>query len=148
MNRVESKVRYEVEVFNTKYKGWACRSLQNIDQGEFVMEYVGEVVEDDDKKAREFTYLFSVGESVNIDPVNKGNVARFMNHSCTPNLHGVRSVLPNIAEKTYHRVMFFANQKIIQGQELNISYGYEKARVPGICLPCRCYSPGCKQILI
>ena len=66
-----------------------------IQAGEFVMEYVGEVIDDAECEARLLDYKQYVGEKhiylmelnrdVVIDASRKGNSARFINHSCDPN---------------------------------------------------------------
>eukprot|EP00466_Bigelowiella_natans_P005456 jgi/Bigna1/80755/fgenesh1_pg.74_\ len=86
INRVTRGLHYKLEIYRTKFKGWALRTLEDIEQGSFVLEYIGEVRRANDEN--EFTYLFKIGEHVEIDPKHRGNVARFLNHSCTPNLHG------------------------------------------------------------
>uniref|UniRef100_A0A7S4DTF2 SET domain-containing protein n=1 Tax=Lotharella globosa TaxID=91324 RepID=A0A7S4DTF2_9EUKA len=146
-NRFTQGLQIKAEVFRTRWKGWAVRALEDIPQGTFVMEYVGEVLPTDLCGNRDFSYLFTISDDVLIDPMFKGNVARFMNHSCTANLHGIRSESNSSAQRET-RITFFANQHILKNQELTINYGYEQTRTPGMCLPCRCYSPACRQILV
>ena len=54
-----------------------------------------------------------------IDPAARGNVGRFVNHSCEPNLsaHAVRagSLVPRLA--------LFARRDIAAGEELTMTYG-------------------------
>ncbi len=68
-------------------------ALDKIDRGEFVCEYVGEVITEKVSKERlaskyanysKFYMLTLVGKEV-IDATAKGGIARFMNHSCDPN---------------------------------------------------------------
>ena len=68
------------------------------------MEYVGEVLPKDACESRDFTYLFTINENGNvIDPKFKGNCARFMNHSCTPNLTGIKSMPPEESKDGNYR---------------------------------------------
>ena len=48
-------------------------------------------------------------------------LARFINHSCNPNLV-VRSVFADRLDLRYHRIAFFAKRDIRQGEELTIDY--------------------------
>lgn len=58
------------------------------------MQYVGEVFSTHShfgrKKIQEYknsncTYLMRISNNEVIDPTSRGNMARFMNHSCEPN---------------------------------------------------------------
>jgi len=99
-----------------------------------------------------------------IDPVFKGNVARFINHSCAPNLHSqllhCGSTLPKIA--------LFAETNIEAFTPLSFSYGRvevttKSKEVDWSCLsvwqvfqlifddvtsrPCHCNSENCQKYL-
>lgn len=75
-------------------KGWGLSAGEFIPKGSFVMQYIGEVFNLNSEVGRErcieyqsstCTYMMkTIGNDV-IDPTNKGNLARFMNHSCDPN---------------------------------------------------------------
>jgi len=63
-------------------------------QGEFVNEYVGELIDEEEcrlriKRAHENSvtnfYMLTVTKDRIIDAGPKGNYSRFMNHSCNPN---------------------------------------------------------------
>jgi euchromatic histone-lysine N-methyltransferase len=89
--------RYPLEVFRTKRKGWGVKSLAVIPRGAFVCEYTGLLLTDAEADAiQDDTYLFDldVEETVTgcmcIDAREYGNVSRFINHSCEPNLFPVR----------------------------------------------------------
>lgn len=62
--------------------------------GDFVMEYVGEVldykqfksrVKQQSKMGQEHHYFMALNSDEVIDASYKGNVSRYMNHSCDPN---------------------------------------------------------------
>lgn len=73
-------------------KGWGIKALEKIHKGDFIIEYVGEVIDADEleirmrkyKNDRHFYFLTLVGSEC-IDASRKGNWARFINHSCNPN---------------------------------------------------------------
>lgn len=63
-------------------------------RGDFVMEYVGEVldykqfksrVKQQAKMGQEHHYFMALNSDEVIDASYKGNVSRYMNHSCDPN---------------------------------------------------------------
>lgn len=83
------------EPFFTGSRGWGLRSLIDIKKGEFVNEYVGELITKEECKRRldiankngitNFYYL-TIDSNRIIDAGPKGNMSRFANHSCEPNL--------------------------------------------------------------
>lgn len=79
-----------------------------------------------------------------ISSKNVGNVARFMNHSCSPNVFW-QPVLHDHNEEDYPHIMFFALKHIPPMMELTFDYGlsggYVGTRQPKKCL---CGSPKCR----
>ncbi|KAG5242482.1 hypothetical protein OIU77_029590 [Salix suchowensis] len=168
-NRVsQGGLRVRLEVFKTKDKGWGLRSWDPIRAGAFICVYAGEAV--DDSKAQKLageneddhifdgtrTYQpveFMPGDSNNapnlpfpliINARNAGNVARFINHSCSPNLFWQPVLRGNSKEFDLH-IAFYAIRHIPPMIELTCSYGMvppEKAdRGKRKCL---CGSPKCR----
>ena len=82
--------------------------------------------------------------TTHIDPTRHGNVARFFNHSCSPNLmtrtFRVDSLLPA-------HVGLFASRDIEADEELTFSYGEVPANREELLRPCHCGSNGCKKFL-
>jgi len=74
-----------------------------------------------------------------VDAMRKANVARFINHSCSPNL----SIQPVFARKArnlfLYYVALFADKRIPAGQELTYSYGTDMTHVKS----CRCGAENC-----
>ncbi|CAG0881123.1 unnamed protein product [Cyprideis torosa] len=77
--------------FTGTARGWGLRSPEKIAEGQFVIEYVGELIDEQEYKDRMKTkhqtkdenyYFLTVDKDRIIDAGIKGNVARFMNHSC------------------------------------------------------------------
>ncbi|EXB81203.1 Histone-lysine N-methyltransferase, H3 lysine-9 specific SUVH4 [Morus notabilis] len=86
-----------------------------------------------------------------IDAGSRGNVARFINHSCEPNLF-VQCVLSSHHDIRLARVVLFAADNIVPLQELTYDYGFELDSVVGPDgkikkLPCHCGAPGCRKWL-
>lgn len=86
-----------------------------------------------------------------IDAGSSGNIARFINHSCGPNLF-VQCVLSSHHDVKLARVMLFAADNIPPLQELTYDYGYALDSVFGPDgkvkqMPCYCGATDCKKRL-
>ncbi|KFP49938.1 Histone-lysine N-methyltransferase NSD3, partial [Cathartes aura] len=84
----------DAEIIKTDRRGWGLRTKRSIKKGEFVNEYVGELIDEEEcrlriKRAHENSvtnfYMLTVTKDRIIDAGPKGNYSRFMNHSCNPN---------------------------------------------------------------
>ena len=73
---------------------WGLYAMENIAANDMIIEYVGEKVRQQvaDMRERQYlksgigsSYLFRIDENTVIDATKKGGIARFINHSCTPN---------------------------------------------------------------
>ncbi|KVI03358.1 histone-lysine N-methyltransferase, H3 lysine-9 specific SUVH1-like [Cynara cardunculus var. scolymus] len=160
-NRVSQVgLKLHLEVFKTKDKGWGLRSWDPIRAGAFICEYAGEVVENgndsDDNYIFDATRSFEPLEPVPTDePVklpfslivsakNKGNVGRFMNHSCSPNVYW-QPILRENNRESYLNVGFYAFKHIPPMQELTFNYGIPRDQKPGPRRnKCLCGSTKCK----
>ncbi|KAL3095625.1 hypothetical protein niasHT_024451 [Heterodera trifolii] len=115
-------------------KGFGVFASALIEAGTFVIEYVGEVLGEEEARRRidivgrhEHNYLFTIREFIRgecrstfIDARHKGNISRFINHSCEPNLSlqivRLGRQCPSLA--------MFASRDIQSGEELSYSYGF------------------------
>ena len=82
-----------------------------------------------------------------IDAAKYGNVARFVNHSCSPNLYA-QDVLYDHDDKRFPHIMLFAATNIGREQELSFDYNYnvDQVRDPDGNIkkkPCYCGSSEC-----
>ncbi|XP_066149314.1 histone-lysine N-methyltransferase eggless isoform X2 [Euwallacea fornicatus] len=94
--------------------------------------------------------LFGPEESDNIyimDAKNAGNIGRFLNHSCSPNVF-VQNVFVDTHDVRFPWVAFFSSQFIRAGTELTWNYNYDIGSVPGRVLYCHCASLECKGRLL
>lgn len=73
---------------------WGLYAEENISANDMIIEYVGEKVRQQvaDMRERRYlksgigsSYLFRIDENTVIDATKRGGIARFINHSCTPN---------------------------------------------------------------
>ncbi|KAK5873005.1 hypothetical protein PBY51_013654 [Eleginops maclovinus] len=131
-NRVVQRgLTLRLEVYNTQKRGWGVRTLEEIPQGTFICEYAGEVISFEEARRRQLAqtaednnYIIAVREHAGtvtetfVDPAKVGNVGRFLNHSCLPNLLmqpvRVHSVAPRLA--------LFAGRSIDAQEELTFDY--------------------------
>ncbi|XP_008282673.1 uncharacterized protein nsd1a [Stegastes partitus] len=149
-NQAFTKRQYTpVEIFRTLSRGWGLRGVSDIKKGAFVSEYVGEVIDEEECRARirhaqendicNF-YMLTLDKDRIIDAGPKGNQARFMNHSCQPNCETQKWTVNGDT-----RVGLFALQDIPKGVELTFNYNLE-------CLgngktACKCGAPNCSGFL-
>ncbi|KAM4547278.1 uncharacterized protein nsd1b isoform 2-T3 [Fundulus diaphanus] len=150
LNQAFTKRQYsQVEIFRTLSRGWGLRCVHDIKKGQFVTEYVGEVIGEEECRSRirhaqendicNF-YMLTLDKDRIIDAGPKGNEARFMNHSCQPNCETQKWTVSGDT-----RVGLFALVDITAGTELTFNYNLE-------CLGngktvCKCGSPNCSGFL-
>ncbi|CAK6958322.1 histone-lysine N-methyltransferase SETMAR isoform X1 [Scomber scombrus] len=145
-NRVVQRgLRHRLEVFSTRNRGWGVRTLEPIPRGTFVCEYAGEVISFEEAKHRQLAqgpeennYIIAVREhggtgSVTetfVDPALVGNVGRFLNHSCLPNLF----MLPVRVHSVVPRLALFAGRDIDTQEELTFDYSGGYSNQPPVQL--------------
>eukprot|EP00835_Amoeboradix_gromovi_P000094 NODE_3_length_56144_cov_0.348184.p13 type:complete len:289 gc:universal NODE_3_length_56144_cov_0.348184:36393-35527(-) len=134
--------QYKV-VFNPR-KGWAIYSAVQINEGDYVLEYTGEVISlSRFNQRRELmknkkNFYFLQYQNRIIDAFNKGSDARFVNHSCDPNCHIEVWRVDN--EK---RIGLFASRDIAIGEEITYNYNYSSEE----SYPCFCGSLNCSGVM-
>lgn len=71
--------------------GWGLFTKEDIGKDEMVIEYLGEIIRNRiaDEREKKYTerglgsvYLFRLNKDYVVDATMKGNVGRFINHSC------------------------------------------------------------------
>uniref|UniRef100_A0A4W5KBQ5 Euchromatic histone-lysine N-methyltransferase 1b n=1 Tax=Hucho hucho TaxID=62062 RepID=A0A4W5KBQ5_9TELE len=145
---VQNGLRVRLQLFRTSRMGWGVRALQEIPQGTFVCEYVGEIISDAEADVRENdSYLFNLdskeGDVYCIDARFYGNISRFINHMCEPNLFPCR-VFTAHQDLRFPHIAFFACKTIKAGEELGFDYGNHFWDIKGKHFSCECGSPKCK----
>ena len=128
-------------------KGWGLKSLQEIKIGTFVIEYVGELITMEEYVKRlerrvDNWYFMSLDNARMIDGGRKGNLARFMNHSCDPNC-----VTQKWTVNGDTRVGLFAIKNIDPGQEFTFNYQFETDEDGGHEKECRCGADNCSEVI-
>ncbi|CAJ1070822.1 histone-lysine N-methyltransferase EHMT1 isoform X1 [Xyrichtys novacula] len=145
---VQNGLRTRLQLFRTSKKGWGVRALQDIPQGTFVCEYVGEIISEAEAEMRQNdAYLFSLDDKPQdqycIDARFYGNISRFLNHMCEPNLFACR-VFTTHQDLRFPHIAFFASENITAGEELGFNYGDHFWEVKSKLFSCECGSSKCK----
>ncbi|XP_016998997.2 histone-lysine N-methyltransferase Su(var)3-9 isoform X1 [Drosophila takahashii] len=146
--------------------GWGVKTPSALRKGEFVCEYIGEIITSDeanergkayDDKGR--TYLFDLDYNTaqeseyTIDAANYGNISHFINHSCDPNLAVFPCWIEHLNVALPHLV-FFTLRPIKAGEELSFDYiradnedlPYENLST-AVRVECRCGADNCRKVL-
>ncbi|XP_039494050.1 probable histone-lysine N-methyltransferase Mes-4 [Drosophila santomea] len=122
----EQRKSPRLEVVYMNERGFGLVNREPIAEGDFVIEYVGEVInhaefqrrmEQKQRDRDENYYFLGVEKDFIIDAGPKGNLARFMNHSCEPNCETQKWTVNCI-----HRVGLFAIKDIPVNTELTFNY--------------------------
>uniref|UniRef100_A0A8D2ZYR2 Histone-lysine N-methyltransferase NSD3 n=1 Tax=Scophthalmus maximus TaxID=52904 RepID=A0A8D2ZYR2_SCOMX len=149
-NQCFSKRLYaETEVMKTDGRGWGLTTNQALRKGDFVTEYVGEVIDSEEcqqriKRAHENHvtnfYMLTLTKDRVIDAGPKGNSARFMNHSCSPNCETQKWTVNGDV-----RIGLFTLYDIEAGTELTFNYNLHC--VGNRRTSCHCGSDNCSGFL-
>ena len=173
VNRVVQKgITTKLQIYLSPVKGLGLRTLEYVPRGTFVMEYVGEIIPFSEAKRRanllkpgDSNYLLTTKEHVangrtirtDIDASDYGNEARFINHSCDPNLilvpARIDSTIPRIAlfsGRDIHpleELFFDYSGKILFQSEKVSSYFQESEATNSSRKKCECGAPNCRGLL-
>ncbi|KAK7542448.1 uncharacterized protein J3D65DRAFT_548080 [Phyllosticta citribraziliensis] len=130
---------------------WGLYAQEDISANDMIIEYVGEKVRQKVADIREYkydkqgvgsSYLFRIDEDTVIDATKKGGIARFINHSCTPNC--TAKIIKVDGTK---RIVIYALRDIKMNEELTYDYKFERELGSDDRIPCLCGSVNCKGFL-
>ena len=149
-NRAFSSRSYaKLEVKRAGAKGFGLFAAEDIKAGQFIIEYVGEVLEEEEyARRKEFYiatgqrhyYFMNVGNGEVIDAVRRGGLGRFINHSCEPNCETQKWVV--MGELA---IGLFAIEDVSAGSELTFDYNFE--RYGDKPMKCLCGSKSCRGVI-
>jgi uncharacterized protein len=133
-------------------------AVEPIKKGEEIIQYKGTLMTHDeademygDGGETGHTFLFTLNDDYIIDANRKGNVARWINHSCNPNCEALVEENEN-GNSRKDKVIIQARRNIKPGEELTYDYGIvlevpHTARLKKLW-KCLCGSPKCTGTLL
>ncbi|WRT65156.1 uncharacterized protein IL334_002099 [Kwoniella shivajii] len=146
------------KVIHTGTRGFGIILTQDVKEGEFVIDYRGEVIsmdtfmdriQDEYKGSKNF-YALEYDQDEVIDAGMRGNDARFINHGCAPNLE-VRKYQTAGDGWDEFEVGMWALRDIKAGEELFYDYNFESfgvaAQSDELRTRCCCGAPNCVGFL-
>lgn len=127
----QSKYSYRV---GQSSAGLGLFAMQPMKRGDFVTEYFGPLLSNEEADENGGKYLFEISKKWVINGVSRKNLARYLNHSCKPNCY---------AEIDGKRVFIYTRRKIEPREELTYRYG--KEYFDDIIKPNGCMCDSCKN---
>uniref|UniRef100_A0A3Q2XD62 SET domain containing 1A, histone lysine methyltransferase n=1 Tax=Hippocampus comes TaxID=109280 RepID=A0A3Q2XD62_HIPCM len=118
---------------------WGLFAMEAIAADEMVIEYVGQnirqmVADNREKRYAQqgigSSYLFRVDHDTIIDATKCGNLARFINHCCTPNCYA-----KVITIESQKKIVIYSKQPIAVNEEITYDYKFplEENKIPCLC---------------
>ncbi|XP_037032827.1 probable histone-lysine N-methyltransferase CG1716 isoform X2 [Bradysia coprophila] len=120
----------DCSIFRAGKKGFGMKAVSVIEAGEFIMEYVGEVLNSKQFDERRFKYsndniqhhyFMALRSDCVIDATIKGNISRFINHSCDPNAETQKWTVNGEL-----RIGFFSTRTIQPDEEITFDYQFQR----------------------
>lgn len=149
--------KVNVCIYKTSLYGWAVKTTQNIKKGQFVSQYIGEIitVNESERRLKNNTSFLDHMWNLDFDDVNNykyiidgshyANFTYFINHSCNANLN-VYAVWINCLDRNLPQLALFASRDILAGEQLTTDYfsrsANESLKKTGI--KCQCKMKNCK----
>uniref|UniRef100_UPI00358E54F0 uncharacterized protein n=1 Tax=Myxine glutinosa TaxID=7769 RepID=UPI00358E54F0 len=164
---VQYGLKARLQVFMTEGKGWGVRCLEDLQKGTFVCRFTGRLMlpdgaskgdgklssnghcspcdVEDGMDVQDGTSPEKPAEDLIVCCISsekEGNVSRFLNHSCDPNLF-LQSVFVDTHDIKLPWLAFFTLRDISAGTELTWDYDYQEGSSKSHKIPCLCASRKC-----
>lgn len=129
-NRFQKIQNANCTIFKTDKKGFGMKAVNFIPAGDFIMEYVGEVLNSQqfEQRANEYSldnnkhhYFMALRSDRVIDATVRGNISRFINHSCDPNAETQKWTVNGEL-----RIGFFSIKNIYPNEEITFDYQFQR----------------------
>ncbi|XP_070541965.1 histone-lysine N-methyltransferase ASH1L-like isoform X2 [Ptychodera flava] len=138
-----------LERIETQDRGYGITANENIKQGQFILEYIGEVVSENEFWSRALAnyqnhrhhYCLNLDSGTVIDGYRMGCEGRFVNHSCEPNCEMQKWSVNGV-----YRIGLFALKDIPAGEELTYDYNFHAFNLE-TQQECRCGSETCRGFI-
>lgn len=136
-----------VQRFMTQKKGMGLKAKKTIKANDFIMEYIGQVVNKNEYMKRLDTiykddkhhYGLHLVKNQIIDGHRMGNDSRFINHSCVPNAKIQKWIIDG-----FQRAAIFAINDIKENEEITMDYNFKPFTT---AQKCECGTRKCRGII-
>ena len=147
-----------IEKRASKIHGNGVFALQDIPKGTEIVEYKGKRISHEEADSNQrtgdpdsgHTFLFTLNDHWIIDATRKGNIARWINHSCRPNCEAQLEEHP--IDRRKDKVLITAIRKIRKGEELGYNYQIQLDKDDSDSTreawECRCGAPNCSGTML
>jgi len=115
--------------------GFGLKAMRSFEVSEELIEYQGKRLLNDETYGMDNRYLFYLNDTYCIDGSDRSNLARYINHSCSPNAQAVVSY-----DET--SITIEAIEPIEAGDEIVIDYGEEYFQAFIEPIGCKCAKCG------
>ncbi|KAF6266782.1 hypothetical protein COO60DRAFT_1265640 [Scenedesmus sp. NREL 46B-D3] len=149
-NQMFTKKQYaKLAVRRAGPKGFGLYAEEDVAAGQFLIEYIGEVLEEEEyirrkqyyiQTGQRHYYFMNIGNGEVIDACRKGNHARFINHSCEPNCETQKWMV-----RGELAIGLYTLRRIKAGEELTFDYNFE--RYGDKPMRCFCGSKKCRKFI-
>lgn len=125
---------FAFQVRKTEAKGWGLFAMEEIPAEHFIIEYMGEVIDNMEFEYRfkatkdENFYFFALNQNMYIDSKIYGNQSRFINHSCDPNAVPNKWIVYSNGQE-HTRIGLFALRKILPVGYIELTKLFSKINV-------------------
>ena len=105
---------------------WGLYATEVLEPGTMVIEYLGETIRQKVADVRErryeedgigSCYMFRIDDDLIVDATKKGNIGRFINHSCDPCC--VTKIIDVAGEK---KIVVITSRRVAEGEEITYDY--------------------------
>lgn len=143
--RIQKDITADIRVIKTDHKGYGLFANEDLIEGAYIREYIGEIVTLEELILRrslmgqaEHLYAMEIKKETYIDSTHVGSISRYINHSCEPNCTAEVWVV-----KGRLRVAITTLKDIKSGEELTFDYCWEPLEGRQLT-KCYCGTPSCR----
>ena len=144
--KMKTEWRQNVVLARSKIQGLGLYACRDLEKHQMIIEYIGEVIRSDLTDVREKRYesqnrgiyMFRLDDERVLDATMSGGMARYINHSCSPNC-----VTETVEVDRDLHIIIFASRRIQRGEELCYDYKFDFEDDNRI--PCLCGAEGCRK---
>ncbi|XP_024080404.1 histone-lysine N-methyltransferase 2D-like isoform X6 [Cimex lectularius] len=145
--KMKQEWRNNVYLARSKIQGLGLYAARDLEKHTMVIEYIGEIIRTELAETREKQYeaknrgiyMFRLDEERVVDATLSGGLARYINHSCSPNC-----VAETVEVERDLRIIIFTKRRISRGEELAYDYKFD-IEDDQHKIPCMCGAPNCRK---